>query len=90
MKVKSLFKKNPHGKKVKVRHRWTARLLLGQQLIDRKMAANTAVHFLLEDIISVVALGYVQTDFISSGLSFVKKFFMLHFHTLRNINVDGC
>lgn len=38
------------------------------------MAANTAVQFLLEDIISVAALGYVQTDFIS-GLSFVKKIF---------------
>lgn len=67
------IKKTPHGKKVKVSHRWTARLLLRQQLIDRQMTANTAVQFLLEDIISVVALGNVQTDFISTGLSFVKK-----------------
>lgn len=44
--------------------RWTARLLPGQQLNDRKMAANTAVQFLLEDIISVVALGYVQNDYL--------------------------
>lgn len=42
------------------------------------MAANTAVQFLLEDIISVVAPGYIQTDFIS-GLSFVKKFFSVAF-----------
>lgn len=44
------------------------------RLIDRKMAANTAVQSLQEDIISVVAPGYEQTNFITSGLSFVKKF----------------
>lgn len=90
IKVKSLLKNTLMVKKVKVRQRWTARLLPRQQLIDGRMAANTAVQFLLEAIISVAAFGYVQTDFISPRLSFVEKFVLLRFHKLWDIIVKGC
>lgn len=59
---------------MKVRHGRTARLHLRRQLIDRKMAANTAVQSLPADIISVVAPGHDQTGFIPSGLSLLNRF----------------
>lgn len=55
-----------------MRYGQTGRLHPRRRLIDRKMAANTAVQSLLADIISVVAPGHIQTDFIPSGLSFIK------------------